>query len=172
MDCMTSSQSVFVLNNDSTMIPPLINYVHRAIRAVGLVDEANGIRVCVALEEALNNALFHGNLEISSELRTTDAETYRKLVAERSKSSPFQERAISIVAEITRADAKFIVRDEGPGFDPHGLPDPTDPANLEKASGRGLLLMRTFMDSVTFNDVGNEVTMVKSAVRDPVHADA
>jgi DNA-binding NtrC family response regulator len=50
MDCMMSSQSVFVLNNDSTMIPPLINYVHRAIRAVGLVDEANGIRVCVALE--------------------------------------------------------------------------------------------------------------------------
>ena len=172
MDCMTSSQSVFVLSNDSTMIPPLINYVHRAIRAVGLVDEANGIRVCVALEEALNNALFHGNLEISSELRTHDADTYRKLITERSKSSPFQERSISVVAHITRADAKFIVRDEGPGFDPHGLPDPTDPANLEKASGRGLLLMRTFMDSVSFNDLGNEVTMVKTAVRDPAHADA
>jgi anti-sigma regulatory factor (Ser/Thr protein kinase) len=75
-----------------------------------------------------------------------------------------------VIAHITRADAKFIVRDEGPGFDPHGLPDPTDPANLEKASGRGLLLMRTFMDSVSFNDLGNEVTMVKTAVRE--HADA
>ena len=54
----------------------------------------------------------------------------------------------------------FFVRDEGPGFDPNKLPDPTDPANLEKVSGRGLLLMKTFMDEVTFNATGNQVTMV------------
>jgi anti-sigma regulatory factor (Ser/Thr protein kinase) len=53
------------------------------------------------------------------------------------------------------------MRDEGPGFDPKELPDPTDPENLLKLSGRGILLMRTFMDDVKFNDRGNEVTMVK-----------
>jgi anti-sigma regulatory factor (Ser/Thr protein kinase) len=53
------------------------------------------------------------------------------------------------------------VRDEGPGFDPGGLPDPTDPANLERPCGRGLLLMKTFMDEVRYNDRGNEVTMRK-----------
>ena len=45
--------------------------------------------------------------------------------------------------------------------DPKKLPDPTDPENLEKVSGRGLLLMRTFMDEVSFNSTGNQVTMVK-----------
>ena len=54
-----------------------------------------------------------------------------------------------------------MIRDEGPGFDPDGLPDPTDPENLTKASGRGVLLIRTFMDEVRFNDTGNEITMIK-----------
>ena len=52
------------------------------------------------------------------------------------------------------------MRDEGRGFDYHGLPDPCDPENLTKASGRGVLLIRTFMDDVSFNERGNEITMV------------
>ena len=54
-----------------------------------------------------------------------------------------------------------MVRDEGPGFNPGDVPDPTDPANLERESGRGLLLMRTFMDDVQFSQHGNQVTLVK-----------
>ena len=54
-----------------------------------------------------------------------------------------------------------MVRDEGPGFDPATLPDPTDPSNLERVGGRGLLLIRTFMDEVRHNESGNEITFVK-----------
>ena len=161
MDCLTRSETSFQLGNDATMIGPLVNYLHRTIRTVGLCDQANGIRVCVALEEAINNALFHGNLEISSHLRTSDSQAYQQLVQQRSQASPFRERTIHVQAKFTKQAATFIVRDEGPGFDLQSLPDPTDPENLEKASGRGLLLMRTFMDSVEFNRAGNEVTMVK-----------
>jgi anti-sigma regulatory factor (Ser/Thr protein kinase) len=57
--------------------------------------------------------------------------------------------------------AAVVVRDEGPGFDPARIPDPTDPDNLERLTGRGILLMRTFMDEIRYNDAGNEVTMVK-----------
>jgi anti-sigma regulatory factor (Ser/Thr protein kinase) len=53
------------------------------------------------------------------------------------------------------------VRDEGSGFDSEPLPDPTDPSNLTKLSGRGLYLITTFMDEVEHNDVGNEITMTK-----------
>jgi anti-sigma regulatory factor (Ser/Thr protein kinase) len=53
------------------------------------------------------------------------------------------------------------VRDEGRGFDPATLPDPLDPAQLETTTGRGLLLIRTFMDEVSFNATGNEITIVK-----------
>ena len=59
------------------------------------------------------------------------------------------------------AEARFTIRDEGPGFDPAMLSNPTQAENLERCSGRGLLLMRMFMDEVTFNSIGNEVTLVK-----------
>ena len=167
MNCLTRSETSFSLGNDATMIGPLVNYLHRTIRAVGLCDQACGIRVCVALEEAINNALFHGNLEISSDLRTTDSMKYQSLVEERSRTTPFRERTIQVEASFTKCAATFVVRDQGPGFDPDTLPDPTAPENLEKASGRGLLLMRTFMDSVAFNDLGNEVTMIKRGPSSP-----
>ncbi len=54
-----------------------------------------------------------------------------------------------------------MIRDEGSGFDRSELPDPTDPENLLKSSGRGVMLMQTFMDEVIFNDRGNEVTLIK-----------
>ena len=161
MDCLTRSEAFFTLNNDAAMISPLVNYVHRNMRAIGLCDEAGTIRVCVALEEAINNAMFHGNLEISSDARVGDGSRYRQLVADRTGSPPYRDRTIQVEARITKREAVFIVRDEGPGFDPQALPDPTLPENLEKACGRGLLLMRTFMDSVVFNRAGNEVTMKK-----------
>ncbi|MHB8971119.1 MAG: ATP-binding protein [Pirellulaceae bacterium] len=168
MDCLARSDTTFRLGNDATMIGPLINYLHRTIRAIGVCDQTCGIRVCVALEEAINNALFHGNLEITSAQRTGDCALYRELVAERMRTAPFRDRVINVRATITREDATFVVRDQGPGFDPASLPDPTDPDNLEKASGRGLLLMRTFMDSVDFNGIGNEVTLFKRHARSAV----
>ena len=54
-----------------------------------------------------------------------------------------------------------MIRDEGPGFDTTTLPDPTDPANLEKRSGRGLLLIKAFMSEVRHNARGNEVTLIR-----------
>ncbi|MHB0960860.1 MAG: ATP-binding response regulator [Pirellulaceae bacterium] len=161
MDCLARSDTTFRLKNDAAMIGPLVNYLHRTIRAIGVCDQACGIRVCVALEEAINNAMFHGNLEINSAQRTGDSQCYRQLVAERLRTDPFRDRTVDIEAKLTRQDATFVVRDQGPGFDPASLPDPTEPENLEKASGRGLLLMRTFMDCVQFNRRGNEVTMIK-----------
>ena len=54
-----------------------------------------------------------------------------------------------------------MIRDEGEGFDVTSLPDPTDPENLVRASGRGVMLMQMFMSEVRYNDIGNEVRMIK-----------
>ncbi|MFT5524581.1 MAG: CheY-like chemotaxis protein/anti-sigma regulatory factor (Ser/Thr protein kinase) [Pirellulaceae bacterium] len=161
MDCMVRNECTFVLKNDESMIPPLINYLHRCVRSVGLCDETNSVRVCVALEEALRNALHHGNLELASSLREQDNNKYLDLYEERRIAAPYKDRRISVEINVTPESGSFTIRDDGPGFDPRELPDPTDPANLEKSTGRGLLLMRTFMDDVAFNDIGNQVTMVK-----------
>ena len=79
------------------------------------------------------------------------------------------DRRLRVKARITPEHAEFVIRDEGPGFDPHSVPDPTDPANLERISGRGLVLMRTFMDRVEYNATGNEVTLTKTVKKSPVH---
>ena len=154
-------QFQFVLGNDANLIPSLINYVQSLVSSVGLCDDANVIRVCIALEEALRNAMFHGNLEITSQQREGDPVEYQRLIDERAKSAPYANRNLHVMVEITPSTGRFVIRDDGPGFDPKQLPDPTDPENLEKVSGRGLLLMRTFMDEVSFNETGNQVTMIK-----------
>src|SRR5262245_23733892 len=161
MGCLKRGQFQFILENDASLIPSLVNHVQSLVTSVGLCDEAGVIRVCIALEEALRNALFHGNLELTSEQREGDQDVYQRLVAERTSKAPYAGRRLEVTVEVTPASGRFVIRDDGPGFDPAKLPDPTDPANLEKVSGRGLLLMRTFMDEVSFNSTGNEVTMIK-----------
>jgi CheY-like chemotaxis protein/anti-sigma regulatory factor (Ser/Thr protein kinase) len=161
MGCLKRGQFQFALGNDAVLIPSLINYVQSLVSSIGLCGEADVIRVCIALEEALRNAMYHGNLELTSEQREGDPVKYQELIDERAQRPPYSTRTLQVTVEVTPTSGKFVVRDQGPGFDPSKLPDPTDPANLEKVSGRGLLLMRTFMDEVTFNETGNQVTMVK-----------
>jgi CheY-like chemotaxis protein len=165
LECLTHTESNFLLDNDAALIPSLIGHLEANLARMRLCDENGLIRVAVALREALVNAIHHGNLEVSSELREKDDKTYYQLIEERRRQKPYQDRRVHLIAQESRLKAVYIVRDEGPGFDPTRLGDPTDPANLEKVSGRGLLLIRTFMDEVHHNEDGNQITMVKRADR-------
>lgn len=165
MRCLSHSEFSFSLENDRSLIAPLVSYLQDSLDRMGLCDEGDRIRVGVALEEALVNALYHGNLEVSSELREQDTAAYYALADVRARQDPYRGRRIHVRARMHGPEAVFVVRDEGPGFDPDGVPDPTDPENLDKVSGRGLLLMRTFLDEVSFNEAGNEVTMVKRVAK-------
>jgi len=161
MACLAENRASFELENDRRLLSSLVGYLQELVAHLGLCEEADRMRVGVALEEALVNALYHGNLEVSSELREEDHDAYQALADRRASEPPYSQRRIHVRANLSRAKAEFVITDEGPGFDPDSLPDPTDPANLEKVSGRGVLLMRTFMDSVQYNDLGNEVSLVK-----------
>ncbi|HZN34134.1 MAG TPA: response regulator [Pirellulaceae bacterium] len=161
MGCLKQGEFQFALGNDASLIPSLINYVQSLVCSVGLCGEADVIRVCIALEEALRNAMYHGNLELTSEQREGDPVKYQELIEDRNTRDPFAGRVLTVTVSVTPTSGRFTIRDQGPGFDPRKLPDPTDPENIEKVSGRGLLLMRTFMDEVVFNESGNQVTMIK-----------
>lgn len=161
MACLARVESEFHLDNDPALIPALIGHVCENLRRLKCCAENERLRVTVALSEALLNAMYHGNLEVGSELRESDEKAYRRLLEERRCTSPYADRRIHVFAYESSTEARYVIRDEGNGFDPRRLPDPTDPANLEKISGRGLLLIRTFMDEVRHNDKGNEITMIK-----------
>jgi anti-sigma regulatory factor (Ser/Thr protein kinase) len=146
----------FVLPNDHEQIAPVVEFLASEAIRLAASDSTEQMRISLALEEALVNALYHGNLEISS-----DADSWYDLAQRRRSQRPFCDRRIRVLATITRSWAAFVVRDEGRGFDPSQLADPTDDAHLGRPSGRGVFLMRNLMDDVIFNDIGNEVTMVR-----------
>ena len=155
------SVCTFRLDNDCTLFPPLINYLQENAARFGLCDQTERVRMGIALEEALVNALYHGNLEVQSSLMEEDHDAYYALVEERSQISPYRERRIEVELQLSLEEAVITIRDDGPGFDSTALPDPTDPVNLDKVSGRGVLLMRTFVDELRFNEQGNQVTLIK-----------
>lgn len=158
---METFETRFVLDNDTSLIPPLVGHLEEDVNRLKLCDPSGLVLLGVALHEALTNAILHGNLELSSEMREKDEKEYYRLGVERRAMEPFRDRRVMVTARFTREELTFIIGDEGPGFDPNILPDPTDPSNLGKISGRGLLLIQTFMDRVKHNDKGNEITMSK-----------
>ena len=160
-DRVTQLQCTIVLENDRQLIAPLVRYLQEEVVRLGLCDQAESIRIGIALEEGLTNAVYHGNLEVNSSVREQDDRSFQELIDLRSKQEPFCTRRVFLNVALSRDEGQFVLRDEGRGFDPSALLDPTDPANLDNVCGRGVLLMRTFMDEVIYNEAGNQVTLIK-----------
>ena len=125
----------FELPSDISLMNGVLHYLIERVAALGVIkpDTSN---LFIALDEAFVNAVKHGNRG-----------DRRKLVR--------------ITADLSAKEARFTVEDEGEGFNLQEIPDPTDPANLFKTSGRGVLLIYNIMDEVEYNERGNRLTMVK-----------
>jgi CheY-like chemotaxis protein len=150
----------FEIGNDLNGLRPLIRHIQSRLREMEVCNDSDILRVSTALQESLMNAVEHGNLEINSELREDGGAAYAELGKSRRQEEPYASRRVQVSARLNRERLTLIVRDGGNGFDPNSLPDP---ANVQKVSGRGLMLIRTFMDEVSFNEAANEITMVKLA---------
>lgn len=158
---LLDSKSRFELQPNMRDVDLVIGYIQDDLKRLGVCGEADLVRIGTALHEAIVNANEHGNLEVSSSIREQDASLFRTMVEQRSRQLPYCARRVRVTAELTHLEARITVADEGNGFDPSKLPDPTDPENIGKVSGRGVFLIRTFMDEVEFNDQGNSITMIK-----------
>jgi CheY-like chemotaxis protein/anti-sigma regulatory factor (Ser/Thr protein kinase) len=161
LSCLTQTEARFELDNDIGHIPALLDQLEASLARMDLFDRTEWMRIGVALREALVNAIYHGNLELTSTLLEEDETKFARLAQERPRHPKFASRRVHVSACETRRDVTYVIRDEGSGFDPASLPDPTDPSNLDRRSGRGLFLIRTFMDEVRHNGAGNEITLVK-----------
>ena len=161
LDSLVHYETRFLLDNDTALVAPLVGHLEHSLERMRLCEPSGLVLVGVALHEGLTNAILHGNLGLTSEMRENNEKEYYRLAQERRAKSPWCDRRVFVSAALTPHEAIFTIRDEGEGFDPTSLPDPTDPANLERVSGRGLLLIQTFMDRVEHNERGNEFTRVK-----------
>lgn len=166
LECFESSASEFQVATDPALIAPLVAFLQEELERTGFGDEQMRSQVGTALSEALSNAIIHGNLEVSSDLRVDGSEPYHRLIEERRVADPWSSRRVHCRAEQTPDRIHYVVRDEGPGFDPSEFPDPTKPENMLKARGRGLFLIHAFMDEVEHNEAGNEIRLTKRATAD------
>ncbi len=99
-------------------------------------DETAMFAIRLALDEAMANAIRHGNLSDAA-------------------------KKITVQYEVTADQFRVTICDEGEGFSPDDVPDPTLDENLERPSGRGVMLMRAYMDEILYSGGGNCVTMIK-----------
>ena len=163
--CATKTDFEFNLENDAQIIDPLNDLVQQVVSSQAILNQTDRVRVGVAIENALQNAMFRGNLEMNQEEFPV---INPQVVKERGSQPPYRDRRVYFRALITPEAVRFMVRDQGPGFDKSLIPSRGDPESFRDGIGRGLVLMTAFMDEITFNEQGNEVEMIKYASQVPV----
>ena len=126
---------VLEIPTDVRSIEHAVDYVLRRCRTCETYEERLRLNFRVGLTEALTNAILYGNAR-----------------------DPSKSVRVEVTFENGRLEAR--VTDQGRGFDPSTIPDPTEPENILKSRGRGLFLMRQLLDEVRYNDQGNQVTLV------------
>ncbi|MDY6912918.1 MAG: ATP-binding protein [Planctomycetota bacterium] len=132
---MSTLESTAVIFSDLKAAREVEEKVLCEVAACGY-SEASCFAIKLAIEESLNNAIRHGNGYDSN-------------------------KRVRVGCQIDPQRVCIIVADEGDGFDPASVPDPTANENLEKPHGRGIMLMQAYMDEVHFNKKGNEVRLIK-----------
>ena len=185
MHYMTETQTQFVLPNDPALLKICLDRVIGMLKCLPLGDETERVRVGIALREAIDNAYFHGNLEVVDDDFDGQKEDWHSIARGRWYEPPYCERKIHLSVDINRERAIFVVADDGDGFDL--IPERGEYTGLcfctaddsvagdsgvqelqnydDELLGRGQTLMKTIMDEVTYNEVGNEVRLVKYAVQ-------
>ena len=121
------------LSSNYKSIASVEKLIDKVCNTVGVNEESYG-NVLIAVTEAVNNAIQHGNKENES-------------------------LHINVSVKDNTKEVCFSVKDEGLGFDFNNLPDPTSPDNILKESGRGIFLMQNLADKVEFIGEGNEVSL-------------
>lgn len=138
---LTLSANCMAATDREHVIPSDLNEARRVQEEIGaLLQTAFGehdlFAIRMAVEEALVNAIKHGN-----------------------QMDPG--KSVRVVYALTHDNFQVHITDEGPGFNPEDVPDPTAPENLERPCGRGLLLIRHYMSDVSFRDGGKTISMFK-----------
>ena len=155
-------ESVYVLENDPLLIKPLLDMVENTLASVGLTDEIGRLRIGVAIEEALLNAIYHGNLSVgeASYAEAKQSGTSNRLAEDRREEPPFCDRKITFKMSASKESAQFVIRDEGSGCPGILLQAASEPQDVfESGRHRGIVLMRHLMDDVRYNAAGNEVKL-------------
>lgn len=116
-------------------------------------------RLTAALQEAVSNAVYHGNLGLSSKLREGGGDQFLQMAQQRKAQSPWRDRVVQVTLAVTDQTAEFVIRDEGDGFDLSTVRSCVDGSGLFRISGRGIAMMEILMDEVEYSNGGRTLTL-------------
>jgi len=157
-----SEKSVLEIPNDADLINTVSFNFTKDLTPAGLFDATTSENISLSLQEAITNAMFHGNFEIDSSLRNSGGmKEFNNEIDRKKLLSPYKDRTVKITYELTPDYVVYEVADQGPGFNYELAPDPNNPENFFKDTGRGLLIILLHMDEVTWHERGNVIRMKK-----------
>lgn len=156
----------FEIDSRLDQIWSLVNFIRERLHAMQKFLPEQVRNMTTAVRESLLNAHFHGNLEVNSRPLELSRTEYVALAAERRQQPEFSDRHVRLCMLLEPGTIRFEISDDGSGFDQSCLSSLTGPPQEDFTNGNGIRRMRFLMDSVCYNDVGNEVTLT-SAVTDP-----
>jgi len=159
---------VFDLPNDSRLILPLVGLLMQMAAGMRLLPASERVRLGTALQHALVNAMYRGNLGLGPSVTpghyaivhrnaTTD------LIEKRKQAEPYKDRRTHVIATASKSELRITVIDGGNGFNVENFFDAQTHVRFDKEAGHGLVLMERLTDELEFNLSGNEVTLVKKA---------
>jgi DNA-binding response OmpR family regulator len=147
---------------DPSIVNPLSYQLTKNLAPSGICNHTTSESITMALQEAIANAMFHGCLGIHSSIREEGGiRGFHEEIEKRRADGRYADKIVTVDYELCRDYAEYVIADDGNGFDFRSLPDPREPENFFKNSGRGLLIIRIHMDEVAWNDKGNVIRMRK-----------
>jgi anti-sigma regulatory factor (Ser/Thr protein kinase) len=160
-DAVRVEQTHLRLPSQPSWIEPAVEYLKNRALLCSACQESRAGKLLVALHEALNNAIVHGNLEISSELKERDDDAYARALATRAADPHFARRTVDVFVNYDGQRCQWAITDQGPGFNVAKVMRrlDEDDSELLLASGRGILMMRSFMDELRFEAGGRRVVL-------------
>lgn len=163
---LTKNVFEFKMPNDSELISPLVGLLMQVVSGMELISGAEMNRLGVAIEHALVNAMYRGNLQLGPSVTPPHHaiiydDATSDLIERRKSEAPYKDRMVHVDATASKEEIRIVIRDEGNGFDTSKVPEKVNADLFAAESGKGLVLMKSFADELFFNETGNEVTMVK-----------
>ncbi len=156
---LVEKRLLFKIGNDVALVQPLVDGLAAEIKISCRIPRSQLPGMRMGLYELIVNAIEHGNLELDSELK--HRRNYLEILKRRASEPLLCDRRVTIEVIVVADTFTCIIEDQGPGFDWHSLPDPTDPENLFKPHGRGVIMAGNFFDEFFYNESGNRVTVRK-----------
>jgi len=156
-----AEQTLVRLPSRPHWVESTVEYLRQKAILCGACQESRSAKLLLALQEALTNAVVHGNLELSSELKERDDNSFAQALASRAADPKLAGRLVDVLVDYDGRRCRWIITDQGKGFDVDAVMHrlESDDPEVMLASGRGILIMRSFLDGVKYEQGGRRLIL-------------